>query len=276
MLARKPGTIFPPVWCDVPSGRRDTAPWLPLMWLRHDGVATQIGLRPVDRWKDAIPLGMPQSHGSDPGERLQTRGSQGSVFLVLLGIGLVLRRLIAVCPRGPAFFLVVVVVRVPFCFFLFFHFFCCRIDPASRRSISPVDHKKTKHPQPEDCQPSSRLPSRCHRDTCVLHPRARFHHLSPPLAKADLRAATPAQTHRHTDSRLRSDLKLYIHTSRTYIPLHASVSKDARPHKPGMGAQAFRFGTDRWDPTHRFETSWLLSPWALFACRALFVSRNHR
>ncbi|KAL1836733.1 hypothetical protein VTJ49DRAFT_4725 [Mycothermus thermophilus] len=37
-----------------------------------------------------------------------------------------------------------------------------------------------------------------------------------------------------------------------------------------MGAlDAFRFGTDRWDPTHRFETSWLLSPWALFACRAL-------
>ncbi|KAL2270060.1 hypothetical protein VTJ83DRAFT_2244 [Remersonia thermophila] len=37
-----------------------------------------------------------------------------------------------------------------------------------------------------------------------------------------------------------------------------------------MGAlDAFRFGTGRWDPTHRFETSWLLSPWALFACRAL-------
>ncbi|CAG8978590.1 hypothetical protein HYALB_00011740 [Hymenoscyphus albidus] len=29
-----------------------------------------------------------------------------------------------------------------------------------------------------------------------------------------------------------------------------------------------KFGTDIWDPSHRFETSWLLSPWALFACRA--------
>ncbi|EDO03777.1 hypothetical protein SS1G_06258 [Sclerotinia sclerotiorum 1980 UF-70] len=30
----------------------------------------------------------------------------------------------------------------------------------------------------------------------------------------------------------------------------------------------FKFGTDVWDPTHRFETSWLLSPWALFVVRA--------
>ncbi|KAH6619728.1 hypothetical protein B0J18DRAFT_252557 [Chaetomium sp. MPI-SDFR-AT-0129] len=37
------------------------------------------------------------------------------------------------------------------------------------------------------------------------------------------------------------------------------------------GRQAFRFGTDLWDPTHRFETSWLLSPWALFFCRALIA-----
>ncbi|KAK1837154.1 hypothetical protein QBC39DRAFT_387462 [Podospora conica] len=34
--------------------------------------------------------------------------------------------------------------------------------------------------------------------------------------------------------------------------------------------KAFAFGTDTWDPTHRFETSWLLSPWILFAIRALF------
>ncbi|KAJ8066193.1 hypothetical protein OCU04_005279 [Sclerotinia nivalis] len=33
--------------------------------------------------------------------------------------------------------------------------------------------------------------------------------------------------------------------------------------------QIFKFGTDVWDPTHRFETSWLLSPWALFAVRAI-------
>ncbi|KAF4980698.1 hypothetical protein FZEAL_3366 [Fusarium zealandicum] len=40
----------------------------------------------------------------------------------------------------------------------------------------------------------------------------------------------------------------------------------------------FRFGSDLWDPSNRFETSWLLSPWLLFACRALislyaFVTR---
>ncbi|KAG5917897.1 hypothetical protein E4U42_007075 [Claviceps africana] len=31
----------------------------------------------------------------------------------------------------------------------------------------------------------------------------------------------------------------------------------------------FSWGTDRWDPTHRFETSWLFSPWVLFGIRAL-------
>ncbi|KAK3945414.1 hypothetical protein QBC46DRAFT_455581 [Diplogelasinospora grovesii] len=33
---------------------------------------------------------------------------------------------------------------------------------------------------------------------------------------------------------------------------------------------AFTFGAGLWDPSHRFETSWLLSPYALFFCRALF------
>ncbi|KAK0656622.1 hypothetical protein B0T16DRAFT_425155 [Cercophora newfieldiana] len=37
-----------------------------------------------------------------------------------------------------------------------------------------------------------------------------------------------------------------------------------------MAGKPFSFGTDRWDPTHRFETSWLLSPWVLFLFRALF------
>ncbi|KAL0935324.1 uncharacterized protein CTRU02_209915 [Colletotrichum truncatum] len=32
---------------------------------------------------------------------------------------------------------------------------------------------------------------------------------------------------------------------------------------------AFRFGKDLWDPSHRFETSWLLPPYLLAACRAL-------
>ncbi|KAL2161411.1 hypothetical protein VTH06DRAFT_7972 [Thermothelomyces fergusii] len=36
-----------------------------------------------------------------------------------------------------------------------------------------------------------------------------------------------------------------------------------------MALQAFKLGKGPWDPTHRFETSWLLSPWALFFCRAL-------
>ncbi|KAI1852066.1 hypothetical protein JX265_008129 [Neoarthrinium moseri] len=38
-----------------------------------------------------------------------------------------------------------------------------------------------------------------------------------------------------------------------------------------MMPKAFRFGDDQWDPTHRFETSWLLPPYLLFACRA-FIS----
>lgn len=32
------------------------------------------------------------------------------------------------------------------------------------------------------------------------------------------------------------------------------------------------FGTDTFDPGHRFETSWLISPWKLFAIRAILVS----
>ena len=33
----------------------------------------------------------------------------------------------------------------------------------------------------------------------------------------------------------------------------------------------FRFGQEIWDPSHRFETSWILSPWVLFGCRAAIV-----
>lgn len=32
-----------------------------------------------------------------------------------------------------------------------------------------------------------------------------------------------------------------------------------------------KFGTDLWDPSHRYETSWLLPPYALFAVRATLV-----
>ncbi|KAK0115658.1 hypothetical protein ONS95_000072 [Cadophora gregata] len=35
-----------------------------------------------------------------------------------------------------------------------------------------------------------------------------------------------------------------------------------------FSAQHFKFGTDLWDPSHRFETSWLLPPWVLFGIRA--------
>ncbi|KJZ71590.1 hypothetical protein HIM_08984 [Hirsutella minnesotensis 3608] len=34
--------------------------------------------------------------------------------------------------------------------------------------------------------------------------------------------------------------------------------------------RAFSFGTGPWDPTSRFQTSWLVGPWVLFAFRALF------
>lgn len=33
----------------------------------------------------------------------------------------------------------------------------------------------------------------------------------------------------------------------------------------------FSFGTQPFDPTNRFATSWLLPPWMLLACRALIV-----
>ena len=35
----------------------------------------------------------------------------------------------------------------------------------------------------------------------------------------------------------------------------------------------FSFGTDPWDPSNRFQTSWLMGPWLLFAFRLLIVSR---
>ncbi|KAI0096327.1 hypothetical protein F4776DRAFT_651731 [Hypoxylon sp. NC0597] len=37
-----------------------------------------------------------------------------------------------------------------------------------------------------------------------------------------------------------------------------------------MLPRVLAFGTDPWDPTYRFETSWLIPPYALFALRALF------
>lgn len=39
--------------------------------------------------------------------------------------------------------------------------------------------------------------------------------------------------------------------------------------------KAFKFGDDQWDPSHRLETSWILPPYALFACRAFFVRPSH-
>jgi hypothetical protein len=40
---------------------------------------------------------------------------------------------------------------------------------------------------------------------------------------------------------------------------------------PRNCANLFKFGDDIWDPSHRFETSWLLPPWVLFGCRAAIV-----
>jgi hypothetical protein len=37
-------------------------------------------------------------------------------------------------------------------------------------------------------------------------------------------------------------------------------------------ANPFKLGKDLWDPSNRFETSWLLNPWLLFVCRAIIVS----
>jgi hypothetical protein len=34
----------------------------------------------------------------------------------------------------------------------------------------------------------------------------------------------------------------------------------------------FWFGGDIFDPSHRYETSWLVSPWVLFGIRAFIVS----
>lgn len=33
----------------------------------------------------------------------------------------------------------------------------------------------------------------------------------------------------------------------------------------------FKLGKDLWDPSHRYETSWLIPPYVLAACRAAFV-----
>lgn len=40
---------------------------------------------------------------------------------------------------------------------------------------------------------------------------------------------------------------------------------------PMFHHRVFGFGTDVFDPSHRFETSWLLTPWALFFFRAIFA-----
>ncbi len=36
--------------------------------------------------------------------------------------------------------------------------------------------------------------------------------------------------------------------------------------------QSLKFGTDVWDPTHRYETSWLLTPVQFFLFRMMLVS----
>ena len=38
-----------------------------------------------------------------------------------------------------------------------------------------------------------------------------------------------------------------------------------------VGWHTLQFGNDVWDPSHRFETSWLFTPWVLFYLRAGIV-----
>ena len=79
-------------------------------------------------------------------------------------------------------------------------------------------------------------------------------------------------------SSLTSALFCYLHTQEvpaSLQPRQLARQSDPVIHETAIGkmaGQAFKFGTGLWDPTHRFETSWLLSPWVLFFCRALIVS----
>lgn len=49
------------------------------------------------------------------------------------------------------------------------------------------------------------------------------------------------------------------------VPIPGGIFAMARP---------FALGKGLWDPSHRFETSWLLPPYVLFFFRAVFVSSN--
>lgn len=59
---------------------------------------------------------------------------------------------------------------------------------------------------------------------------------------------------------------------RSWLSLWVDCSGRRGDSMAGGKLQVLRFGDDIWDSSHRFETSWLLSPWALFAVRALIVS----
>lgn len=62
----------------------------------------------------------------------------------------------------------------------------------------------------------------------------------------------------------------------TLIPFHTQADRSipnnqTKPVKMVSFENPLKFGTDLWDPSHRFETSWLLPPYALAAVRATFV-----
>ena len=65
----------------------------------------------------------------------------------------------------------------------------------------------------------------------------------------------------------------YIATTPTALSSRTGSAALFDQHPAAMRIkQIFSFGTDLWDPSNRFQTSWILSPWLLFACRALIVS----
>lgn len=101
------------------------------------------------------------------------------------------------------------------------------------------------------------------------------------------RHQTSARQGDFTTSKQASKQAHHIHSSHTtynyrYVLLWGTPKRpyDDRIHNSNPRSQsamastifrAFKFSTEVWDPSHRFETSWLLTPWMLFAVRATIV-----
>lgn len=80
---------------------------------------------------------------------------------------------------------------------------------------------------------------------------------------------TPSTTFPHLH--LNSRVSRLPSTSTLPHSLPATPPNAAAMTALGKVKTAFSFGTTPFDPTHRFETSWLVSPYVLFAIRALLV-----